>query len=213
MHRYGIVLLALLGGCFNTCYSGDSCPSSSEVASLDGRLCDEDRDYVCENGTTSCECDPQLGRWRCAPIRMDLSAAPKDLSTPPVGCGAYVACLNNCFDTTVNPSLATCEASCAPSVSGAAILAYLDAVSCAESHCAGALDAGTAACLRAADGTLLNEDGTARSPTDPGTGQKRCNLCLHDATAKLYDEACTAPASADCDPSACAATVEACLQD
>ncbi len=129
------------------------------------------------------------------------------------GCSAYTTCLVNCFQTTVNASLTTCQASCAPAVSGAAIVSYSAAVDCGETYCVGGVDGGAGKCLRAPDGSLLNEDGTPRSPTDSGTGQKRCGLCVHDALARLYGETCTQQSSADCNPAVCTAAIDACLAD
>ncbi len=212
MGRAGLIFVALCAGCFNHCeYENDRCPSASAVSSLDGRTCNPDADSECVSDSVACVCDALTRRWDCVSAKRDLSAQ-RDL-TVTAACGEYVTCLDRCFQTTINPSVATCEGSCAPSASGDAVLRYAAAVDCGEAHCAGGTDAGATACLRASDGTLLNEDGTPRSPTDPGTGQKRCNLCLHDALAELHGETCTVSGSADCKPAACKASVDACLSN
>lgn len=180
------------------------------MLALDGRSCDE-RDQVCSSYAGRCVCD-SYRRWSCDESRTDLAVA-KDLAEPPVGCSGYVECLSHCFDTTINASLPTCQTSCAPTVSGSAIVRYTAAVDCAETYCVGGGDGGAGKCQRADDGTLRNEDGTPLSPTDPGAGQKRCGLCLHDALAELYGEACTQTSSADCNPGTCGELVQECLEN
>jgi hypothetical protein len=212
MRRLGVLFVALAAGCFNQCdYSGYSCPASSEIDTLDGRTCDPDKNGECGTSTQSCVCESGSRRWHCETLRVDFSAVAKDLSVAGAGCASYVSCLLDCYKTQPNASEATCTTSCAPAVSGDAVIRYGAATSCVETNCLSADDAGAARCQRATDGELLNEDGTPRSPSDSGTGTKRCNLCLHDGLAGLYGTACTQPGSADCKPAACTAAVDACL--
>ena len=241
MRRLGFVLVVLYAGCLGNCFfeSNDcpghassgcmgggncDCPLSDSLGSANGTHCGKPN-LTCSDSlfsAPSCTSDSLTLSWQCTRppdfsfARFDFSIPRPDLHVK-VGCSDYRDCLVDCMASVQNANLATCTASCAPAASSAAVAAYDAAVQCAVDHCVGDTDASTGKCVRESDGdggsTLFNEDGTPLSPTDTGTGMKRCNLCLHDAHASLQDQSCTHPGSADCDPTECAALVTACVLD
>ncbi len=200
------------------------CPLTSNLASADDTPCHTPNLHCGATlfSTPSCTCDPGTRTWQCTQPP-DFSFMPFDFSIPvpdlhvKVGCSDYRYCLLDCMASVQNANLATCTASCAPAASSAAIAAYDAVVHCAVDHCLGDTDAGNGKCVRESDddggSTLFNEDGTPLSPTDTGTGMKRCNLCLHDAHASLQDQTCTQPGTADCNPTECEPLVTACVLD
>ena len=120
-----------------------------------------------------------------------------DLSMPMngmTGCKGYVACLLACTDT-------ACQTACDNNVTADGMTKYGDALTCDQLWCVNS--SSPKACMIDSTGTMLI-DATGR-PT--GT----CNTCLGNSTAALFGTTCPTPSSANCNPSTCTSSTNACL--
>jgi hypothetical protein len=114
------------------------------------------------------------------------------------GCGGLVACLRGCADD-------ACVTTCQECTSNGGLQRLGAVRECASTACSDRGDLGTAPCMRFPGHPTIFVDGA-------GQPAGACNACLADAEARLFGRTCARDAGT-CDPMACAATVDACLED
>ncbi len=76
---------------------------------------------------------------------------------------------------------------------------------CGQTYCLGNAQGPGYKCALDAAGSMLIDR--------PGDPVNTCGKCLNDALARAFGSACANLSSADCDPAACKATNDACLND
>jgi hypothetical protein len=127
--------------------------------------------------------------------------------TPPptpqtFGCSAFVSCLKAAMSET---DAKACEMKV--SMSGGQLFGAV--LQCAGDFCAGT-SGGTARCKFATDGTAQNIDGTAAFDMN-GMPTGDCGVCLLNADATLFGEACQPTTDPAC--TACTSQIAACTAD
>ena len=128
------------------------------------------------------------------------------------GCAGFVTCYTDCFASSTTATPASCEALCSKTSKARAQGLFDAALACGQAHCVGDADAMNGKC-HLVGGALVNFDGSAIAPGDPGTGKKACGACLNDALARLFGDTCANMSSADCNPPECKSATSACLTD
>ena len=232
MRKLGFIFIVVCSGCFDFCKpescpdhatSGGcsapncDCPLTSQLPGKNGTSCRGSKASTCSADDLDCVCDPGSLVWHCS--RPDFATPALDLARPrdlahKLSCIGYRDCLDDCYTTDPYPSATQCEGRCKPAAQLASVIRYDAAMACGVIHCLADVDAGSGRCRLASDGvTLLNEDGSLVAPSDPGSGQKRCDLCVADTHAALHGDPCSSLSSPDCNPAECEALVTACLFD
>ena len=193
--RSFVLSLVLLAGCYNPKLGspGYYCHLEDHPACPDGQECMQGR---CQTRGVHF-----VGRDMAGinnPI-VDMAGqlpGPMDLSMPVTGmtgCSGYVKCLVAC-GTSPCPT-------CDNNVTMDGMTKYQMALSCDQNWCLNS--ASPKACMINAAGTMLVDASTAQ----PGA----CNACLSNSTAALFGTACPTPSSANCNPSVCTSSTNACL--
>jgi hypothetical protein len=132
-----------------------------------------------------------------------------------VGCAGYAQCMNNCFGASVTASAESCEPTCNMIAKPGANDKFIMALTCAQAHCTGDMDAMNGKCKLMAS-KYVNLDGTTPTKDDPSDGsnpQRACFWCLNDSLAALFNDTCKNMSSVDCNPTECQTFVSACVAD